>query len=324
MRASSSLLLTLFLTLSCGIVVSACGDDGGGAGGDAGLDPDGDLDNDGIPNGEDDDIDGDGVPNEDDPCPLDTDPTCVPANTPDAGGGVSIGDATIGGACEPEDTQCNNCEDDDGDGLTDGDDPECTGALDNDEGSFATGIPGDNKDTKWQDCFFDGNSGAGDDGCRFHTCCLLGATGGADCPVDQNFKPNKNCPEQTQECIDFCAPLTPPGCDCFGCCTICDPETDDCRDVLTNPAVAPDCSLENILDEEACPSCEKNEECGGESCDDDPTDCILCPGQTEEDLPDSCDNMNECPGGGQACEPAVDDCPAGEYCSNSCCVSIVD
>jgi hypothetical protein len=34
--------------------------------------------------------------------------------------------------------------------------------------------------------------------------------------------------------------------------------------------------------------------------------------------------MNECPGGAQSCDPAVADCPAGEYCSNSCCVSVVD
>ena len=35
--------------------------------------------------------------------------------------------------------------------------------LDNDESSFATGIPGDNMDACKQDCFFDGNSGMGDD-----------------------------------------------------------------------------------------------------------------------------------------------------------------
>ena len=196
MRARFSLLFILGLSML--ITVPSCGDDGGGGGGgDAGLDPDGDLDGDGIPNGEDDDDDGDGVPDVDDPCPADTDPTCVPAGTADAGTPNILGDATAGGACEAEDSQCNNCDDDDGDGLTDGDDPECTGALDNDEGSFATGIPGDNKDDKWQDCFFDGNSGAGDDGCRFHTCCLLGADNGNECPVDKNFNPNKNCPEQT-------------------------------------------------------------------------------------------------------------------------------
>jgi hypothetical protein len=63
---------------------------------------------------------------------------------------------------------CNNGLDDDGDGLIDAADPECVGAMDNDESSFATGMPGDNRDPKWQDCFFDGNSGAGDDRLRDH------------------------------------------------------------------------------------------------------------------------------------------------------------
>src|SRR5690606_10852040 len=69
---------------------------------------------------------------------------------------------------------CNNGIDDDGDGTIDGFDIECTGAIDDDEGSFATGIPGDNRDPKWQDCFFDGNSGHGDDRCQCPTECLTG------------------------------------------------------------------------------------------------------------------------------------------------------
>ena len=61
--------------------------------------------------------------------------------------------------------QCSDGIDNDGDGKIDYDDPECVGGLDNDESSFATGIPGDNVDACKQDCFFDGNSGMGDDGC---------------------------------------------------------------------------------------------------------------------------------------------------------------
>ena len=57
--------------------------------------------------------------------------------------------------------QCSDGIDNDGDGKIDYDDPECVGPLDNDESSFATGIPGDNMDACKQDCFFDGNSGAG-------------------------------------------------------------------------------------------------------------------------------------------------------------------
>ena len=58
------------------------------------------------------------------------------------GTGGSIGTVT----CDPSGPKCNNCGDDDGDGLADAADPECIGPFDNDEGTFATGIPGDNLD----------------------------------------------------------------------------------------------------------------------------------------------------------------------------------
>jgi hypothetical protein len=235
--------------------------------------------------------------------------------------GDSDGDGVGGdGGGDPGTTQCSNGVDDDDDGLADGQDPECTGAADDDEGSFATGIPGDNVDGKWQDCFFDGDSGAGNDGCRFHTCCLLGAAGGDDCPVDHNFDPARDCPEQADRCVDFCAPLTPAGCDCFGCCTICDPATDVCRDVLTNPAVAPDCTLAALDDADACPTCTKNPECGGGGCE--PEGCTLCPGQTADDLPAACEGENACPAGGTPC-PTGDECAAFEFCSSGCCIASV-
>src|SRR5438045_3952646 len=59
------------------------------------------------------------------------------------------------GPCVSGGTQCTNCIDDDGDGKVDWLDPECTGPLDNDESSYATGIPGDNVDPCKQDCWFD-------------------------------------------------------------------------------------------------------------------------------------------------------------------------
>src|SRR5258706_13201255 len=81
--------------------------------------------------------------------------------------------------------------------------------MDNDEATYATGMPGDNRDPKWQDCFFDGNSGAGDDRCRYPTGCLTGeiARTAPACAI-------------TQACLDHCAPMAPPNCDCFGCCTL--------------------------------------------------------------------------------------------------------
>ena len=52
--------------------------------------------------------------------------------------------ALVGSLCGGSGCACSDGKDNDGDGLIDGMDPECTGPLDNDEGSFATGIPGDN------------------------------------------------------------------------------------------------------------------------------------------------------------------------------------
>ena len=78
----------------------------------------------------------------------------------DAGGKLTIGH-----------TQCSDGIDNDGDGLIDYADPECVGPNDNDESSFATGIPGDNMDACKQDCFFDGNSGMGDDHCLWQLKC---------------------------------------------------------------------------------------------------------------------------------------------------------
>jgi hypothetical protein len=221
---------------------------------------------------------------------------------------VDAGPGTAGAA------QCDNGVDDDGDGLIDGFDPECVSPLDDREDSFATGIPGDNIDAFKQDCFFDGDSGHGNDGCLMHTCCLLAG----ECPED--LKPEQYDPADcvaSQDCIDFCAPLTPPGCDCFGCCTICGDV--GCFDVLINPAVAPDCNVANLADPTQCPPCNKVEDCGPGDCF--PLECNLCPGQTPDDLPEECEE-NVCPGGLTVCGGDAD-CPDGQYCAVGCCINVV-
>jgi hypothetical protein len=228
-------------------------------------------------------------------------------------GGVDGGN---GGPCTAGSAQCNDCRDNDNDGEIDGRDIECTGATDDDEGSFATGIPGDNTDQVKQDCFFDGDSGSGNDMCELHICCLLDLMGGA-CP--EELMPNQFDPDECvvqAECTEFCSPLTPPGCDCFGCCTLCD-ET-GCFDVFTNPSVAPDCDETRLADSSACPACIKHGDCDV-SCE--PDDCILCPGQTEGDLPPSCGGQ-VCPGGLTAC-PSGNECDNRSFCSNGCCISVV-
>jgi len=252
------------------------------------------------------------------------------------GGGSNAFDAAVdafrfGGACTPGGPQCSNCIDDDGDGRIDGFDPECTGPMDNDERTFATGIPGDNKDAVNQDCFFDGDSGAGNDGCNVHVCCLLGAKTVAECPsnLGQNkYNPN-DCPPPigtkplSQMCIDVCGKLTPPGCDCFGCCTICDPVTNKCYDIDINPADSTTCTPDAIGDPAKCLRCTKNTQCGTTQCNgSDPTSCVLCPGQDPSDLPPSCNGTAACPSGEQTCTNDSS-CPTQTYCSNGCCIGVI-
>jgi hypothetical protein len=223
-----------------------------------------------------------------------------------------------GGVVATGTTACSDGKDNDGDGVIDGFDPECTGPADNDEGTFATGIPGDNRDPKWQDCFFDGNSGAGDDGCRYATGCLTGALEPDD----------KDC-RLTDACIEFCAPLTPNGCDCFGCCTVQLPGGDTV-DIQTSSS----CSLDQVGDEDACPRCVKSDACGN-TCG----HCELCPGKTVADLPEDCAPTGAggagtgtggtstgggpgytCDGGEQVCGPGLPTCALTTYCSQGCCL----
>jgi len=247
------------------------------------------------------------------------------ATTASGGSLNGLGGSLVGGGGLPATgtTACSDGKDNDGDGLIDGFDPECTGPADNDEGTFATGIPGDNRDPKWQDCFFDGNSGAGDDNCRYATGCLTG-----DLPAD-----DKDC-KLTDACIKFCAPLTPNGCDCFGCCTVQLP-SGDTVDIETSAT----CSLSKVGDADACPRCVKNDTCGN-TCG----HCELCPGKTVADLPDDCGSTGAggassgtggaatggaatgggpsytCDGGEQVCGPGLPTCALGTYCSLGCCL----
>ncbi len=162
---------------------------------------------------------------------------------------------------------CSDGIDNDGDGVVDGFDSECTGPFDDDEGSFATGISGDNMDPKWQDCFFDGDSGAGNDGCRYSTECLTGELPPTDpdCIV-------------SDECINFCQKFTPSGCDCFGCC-----EVYDSQGQVHNVVIGSECSDENLDDPTKCMTCTPTDQCGN-TCG----ECELCLGKTIDDLPDTC------------------------------------
>jgi hypothetical protein len=148
----------------------------------------------------------------------------------------------------------------------------------------------------------------------------------------------------TQQCIDFCAPLTPNGCDCFGCCTFMLPDGSETSVVLQST-----CS-EETLDE--CTECVP---AGADGCGNECGRCELCPGKTAEDLPDDCGPptggtggaggdsgtggtggdsgtggtggpdeppSHTCDNGEQVCN-ATSDCPSSYYCSFGCCLVIV-
>ena len=214
---------------------------------------------------------------------------------------------TTTGACDPATPilcdgvlfSCGDGKDNDGDGLFDLDDPECIGPCDDDEAFFQVGLP--DFDYCEIDCAFDGNSGMGDDGC-FHdlacdpldpvddvNCQYMGGAGCLDEPV-------------TGECVDFCSPLTPNGCDCFGCCAM-----DIDGELRTVQILQPQCSTSTP---EGCPACTPRlEECGN-PCE----ACEICFGETE--LPAGCAEV-EC-GNRTPCEGPCD-CDEGEFCIQGCC-----
>ncbi len=225
-------------------------------------------------------------------------------------GSSVITDPGGGASCEAPDgsgpSECSDGIDNDGDGQKDGFDVECTGACDDDESSFATGIPGDNKDPH-QDCFFDGDSGAGNDGCK-----------------DQS--------NPSDECIAFCKALTSNGCDCFGCCTVRMPD-----DSLVSVQLGGECNdFETDVGTDKCQTCTPATACMNEC-----GECELCPGKTEEDLPAKCfetgtgggsgsgGNSGTGGGGGVTCDngakvcKASSDCGTSGYCQLGCCVTIV-
>jgi hypothetical protein len=230
-------------------------------------------------------------------------------------GGASVGGTGTGGTTPGfGDTQCTDGVDNDMDGFTDSTDVECVGPLDNDEGSFATGIPGDNSDPCKQDCFFDGNSGAGDDGCNWDLKCDPLSPGDPECPYDETFN---NCPEGvSQKCLDFCGANTPNGCDCFGCCEIVLPDA-----TVTVYLGSPGCNDDTLTDPEICKPCTQvgdcNNDCGT---------CEYCLGKTE--LPPECTpdggGTGPCDDGVTACTTSSD-CPTETpYCLTGCCIAVPD
>ena len=242
-----------------------------------------------------------------------------------SGGGTNGGGGSGGGKIPVGMAQCSDGIDNDGDGRIDYADQECVGPLDNDEGTFATGIPGDNIDACKQDCFFDGNSGMGDDGCDWQLKCDP-MTNNASCPYDAAYAQSHatECSlsaSQSDKCIDSCRKLVPNGCDCFGCCTV--------PGATTPIRLVPTCTAADFGNPDKCPACtqvtqcmvpcERCEVCVGKPTI--PADCTTYDGG----VPDG-GTPYTCLSGYQACgmygiDPAL--CPAGTGCITGCCRPIV-
>lgn len=258
------------------------------------------------------------------------------------GGGVLLPDGAVI-ACSPAPCQgryyqCGNCLDDDGDGLVDSEDPDCLGPCDNNERGFNLEIPGIGA-TCNRDCYFDQDSGSGNDLCSWNLQCDPLSPGtrprGSSCPYD----PGRNCSAEEAQppaCLEFCGPLVPNGCDCFGCCEI-PGGTGNFVFVGSVPEPGqPPCSMETAGNPGSCRPCTPHPSCYN-SCE----RCELCLGRTE--LPADCfppppppdggvlpdggtprdggTPPMRCPSDQQPCGlPGDPMCPAGYYCLTGCCI----
>ncbi|MBX5484366.1 MAG: hypothetical protein IRZ16_21295 [Myxococcaceae bacterium] len=228
-------------------------------------------------------------------------------------------------ACAGKIYACGNCLDDDHDGLIDSADPDCLGPCHNREDSFDLGIPGGGHGNCGSiECYYDPNSGSGNDNCIYDlTCDPLEPV--PACPFSgKRVGETAACPAtQPQACLDVCRAITPNGCDCFGCCTVmlADGGT---RDIFlgSEEATGTKCTLENAGDPSACRACTPNPSCFKEC-----GTCQLCLGK--DTVPPECvdggaggdGGSQQCPGGQQPCGlPGQADCPPGWYCLTGCCI----
>jgi hypothetical protein len=266
-----------------------------------------------------------------------------------AGGGVGgTGVPTMTGTCQGKIYKCGDLLDNDGDGKVDWQDPDCLGTCDDTEDSFYGGIPGQAGPGCIVDCYFDQDSGAGNDGCYWNHACDPNSVAPNYYPEPENgskceYDPKANTPGtsgtceqlnamQADVCHNYCGPLTPNGCDCFGCCEL-PPGGGQFVFLgsLDKTTGAPSCKLADLADPEKCHPCKPVDACLN-GCG----KCELCVGK--DSLPPECfpdggaggmggaggsgDTM-QCPVGIQPCGlPGQADCAINYYCITGCCQSI--
>jgi hypothetical protein len=258
--------------------------------------------------------------------------------------------------CQGKVYQCGDCMDNDGDGLVDSMDPDCLGACQNNESGFQGNIPGQNNAPCKSDCYWDQDTGSGNDSCYWDHQCdpfeqgpppatnpEIGCTynhnthvGGAPVPAGQN-----DCDyllmSQPSLCTSFCKPLTPNGCDCFGCCENPYDKGHYVYAGSVNAAGQGTCKADQttLMDPTLCKPCTPVPGCQN-TC----AHCEICFGgaplpadcyQSSPDMagaPPSTDMAQpppqQCPPGAQACGlPGQAPCPSGQYCYTGCCGSLI-
>jgi hypothetical protein len=231
--------------------------------------------------------------------------------------------------CQGQVLDCGDGVDNDGDGLTDSADPGCVGACDNTEDSYFNGVPAVDGAACSVDCYFDLDAGSGNDGCFWSHTCDPHEVAPEYYPEPENglqcaYDPAASIPGtplgcddlyagQSAECLAFCRPLTPNGCDCFGCCEL--PagsgsyvwlESEDENGIGT-------CDVAGVADPSKCHPCEPVPGCFNPC-----GECELCIGKGA--LAPGCSVDAQCTGGEQPCGlPGEDCCAEGTYCVSGCC-----
>ncbi|HEX2881112.1 MAG TPA: hypothetical protein VHO25_16385 [Polyangiaceae bacterium] len=233
--------------------------------------------------------------------------------------------------------ECGDCDDDDGDGVVDWRDRECLGPCDNTEGPALTaGIGGETGGPCLADCYFDFGNGPGNDDCHWdHRCDPLSVAPdyhpeGEDCEFQESRVDGRTCPtNQSETCLDYCRPLTPNGCDCFGCCTF--PELNGSfvwiGSVEPNDSNEGSCTFDEVTNETNCEPCTPVEDCFNDC-----GVCELCLGKNElppECIPPQYDGGTpdagyppgeRCAEGIQPCGLEGEElCPRDYYCITGCC-----
>lgn len=262
--------------------------------------------------------------------------------TASGGAGGSTGNLTtttgsVGGGsgishCGGKLYECGDLIDNDNDGTVDSGDVDCLGACDNTENSYYPNLPGMTGAPCKTDCFWDNGNGSGTDDCYWdHHCDMLEVAPNFPPELDCAYDPNQaqlgnglTCETayqmQSETCLDFCAPLTPNGCDCFGCCELPAGSGGYVWLGSYDEQGQGSCTIADIADPLKCKPCTPVPGCGN-PCD----PCEVCIGKPTPDP--GCNEggagggpSSQCPDGVQECGlSGQSPCPGGYYCITGCC-----